>query len=98
VDRRLEARRPGRPGRHDPQAPAGRHGTDRTIELAGSFCLPKPHAIQGSFDGAAITFKVNDADVHATYTGRLAGNALSGTATVTCSYGTGTGPWQVTKP
>ncbi len=67
-----------------------------TIQAQGSACLTE-HPLTGTISGDKVQFHVSDKGVTADYTGKVSGIRMSGTAIVTCSIGTGTANWQVSK-
>ena len=67
-----------------------------TIIAQGSACLTN-HPLKGSVSGNKIDLHVSDKNVKADYAGTVVGKTMSGTATVSCSLGTGTARWEMSQ-
>lgn len=74
-------------------------GGSASISATASACYPagKPTPAVATIDGKTLKIAVDANGVKASYSGTVSGDEASGTMTVTCAAGTGSGTWKLTK-
>jgi hypothetical protein len=74
-------------------------GGSASISATASACYPaaKPTPAVATIDDSTFEIAVDANGVKASYSGTVSGDEASGTMTVTCAAGTGTGTWKLKK-
>jgi hypothetical protein len=74
-----------------------KQGTKGTIRLTGTLCLSTDTPAEIAIGGQKLQVDVRDPKVNASFVGTIAGQAVTGTMTVTCGGLTGKGTWEAKK-
>jgi len=70
-------------------------GDKTTLRRVGTACPPEETPVTVTTSGNQVTIEIATPEVQGKLTGTLAGKAMSGELTMTCSLGTGHGKWQL---